>query len=115
MENFTERLKAMMKRGALTVADTARLFDRERRTVSSWVLDGRLPTGARAEETFDTLRRLEEDVRAGRGYPIPPRLSKRNRAEYVRLLGERELERARVLAAGSAPERLVRRPGAKKD
>ena len=108
MKDFTERLKLLMERGALTQADTAQLFGRERRTVASWVKDGHLPTGPRAQSAFDRLRKLEKDVKAGRGYPIPEHLSKRNRAEYVFLLRENELESARVLAAGSTPERVVR-------
>lgn len=103
MENFTLRLKLLMARGELTVADTARLFDRERRTVSSWVRDGRQPTGARVAETFETLRQLEVEVERGRGFPIPRRLKKRERTAYVRLLGEGKLGRARVLAAGAPP------------
>lgn len=109
MENFTLRLKRVMTRGDLTMADIARLFDRERRTVASWVHDDRQPTGARARETFSRLIKLEKDVKARLGYPIPLKLSKRDRAEYVRLLGERKLERARVLAAGPPPEGVVRR------
>lgn len=108
MENFTLRLKVLMARGALTNADTATLFDRERRTVSSWVNDGRQPTGARAEEAFDKLRQLERAVEAGYGFPIPQRLSKRDRAAYVRSLGAK-LERNRVPEAGSPTKRVVRR------
>lgn len=108
MKDFTERLRLLMERGALTQADTAQLFGRERRTVASWVKDGFLPTGIRAPRAFERLKELERDVKAGRGYPVPEWLSKRNRAEYIWLLRENELESARVLAADSAPKRVVR-------
>lgn len=108
MEDFTERLIALMARGGLTKADTATLFDRERRTVASWVNDGRQPTGARAEEAFDKLRQLEHAVKTRKAFPIPQRLSKRDRAAYVRSLGAK-LERNRVPEAGSPTKRVVRR------
>ena len=109
MQEFTRRLRTIMRNGALTVADLARLFDRERRTVSSWVHDERLPTGARADEAHNRLSELETQVRKELGFPVPFQLSKRNRTAYIRLLGEGKLERARLLAAGSAPDRVVRR------
>lgn len=101
-KSFTERLQTCMDRGDLTVADVARLFDRERRTVSDWVHHGRLPTGARAQEADDRLTELEAAIRDKRGFPVPLRLSKRDRVKYVELIGEGKLERARVLAAGAA-------------
>lgn len=108
MQEFTRRLRTTMRNGDLTVADLARLFDRERRTVSSWVHDGRLPTGARADEAGKRLREIEVDIFHKRGFPVPFYLSKRDRTAYIRLLAEGKLERARLLAAGSPPKRLVR-------
>src|SRR5258708_22323768 len=108
MQEFTRRLKNAMRDGDLTVADLARLFDRERRTVSSWVHDRRMPTGARAEEAHDRLSELEMQIRKQFGFPVPFYLTKRDRTAYVRLLREGKLERARLLAAGSPRERLVR-------
>ena len=102
MQDFTHRLRRCMKAGALTVADTARLFDRERRTVSDWVHCGRLPTGARADEAYERLDALEKEIERCRGFPVPHRLSKRNRAQYIRLLGEGKLADARLLAEGAA-------------
>jgi transposase-like protein len=100
--SFTERLQRCMTRGQLTVADIARLFDRERRTVSDWVHKGRLPTGAREQEALDRLLQLEQAIRQKRGFPVPLRLSKRNRVKYVQLVGEGKLGDARVLAEGAA-------------
>ena len=108
MHDFTRRLKKAMRDGDLTVADLARLFDRERRTVSDWVNNGRLPTGARADEAHNTLSELETQIRKNLGFPVPFYLSKRKRTGYIELLWEGDLERARLLAAGSAPKRLVR-------
>lgn len=92
----------MMASGALTQADAAKLFDRERRTIASWIKAGHQPTGARANETFEILKQLERAVKAGRGLPIPLRLSKRERAAYVRELGAK-LERARLSKIGPSP------------
>ncbi|SRR5258708_6381641 len=108
MQEFTRRLKNAMRDGDLTVADLARLFDRERRTVSSWVQDERMPTGARADKAHDKLSELETQIRKQLGFPVPYYLTKRDRTAYVRLLREGKLERARLLAAGSPPKRLVR-------
>lgn len=102
MEDFTLRLRVAMTSAALTVADAARLFDRERRTVSDWVHEGRLPTGARAQEAYDRLEALEKAIARGRGFPVPHRLSKRDRVKYIELVGDGKVGRARLLAESVA-------------
>jgi len=111
MDKFTKRLKACMRAGVLTVSDMARLFDRERRTVSDWVHNGRIPTGVRAVETLRRLSQLERQIERGEGFPVPLRLSKRARTEYIRLLSGGKIGRARILAGGSTTRRrgVVRR------
>jgi len=108
MHGFTRRLRSAMQRAALTNADAARLFDRERRTVSDWMYNGRLPTGARANEAEQRLQQLEIDITHRIGFPVPLDLSKRDRAAYIRSLGRGLRERARLLSVGPPPKRLVR-------
>jgi len=105
MDKFTKRLRWCMKVGVLTVSDMARLFDRERRTVSDWVHNGRIPTGVRAVETVRRLSQLERQIERGEGFPVPLRLSKRARTEYIRLLSGGKIGRARILADGVTTRR----------
>lgn len=102
MEDFTKRLRLAMKMASLTVADTARLFDRQPRTVSDWVNLGRLPTGARSRDALNRLARLERAIERQHGFPVPLRLSKRDRVRYIELVGEGKVADARILAENSA-------------
>lgn len=95
--------------GRLTVADIAWYLGRSHKTVREW-FKGRQPDAANHAYAFKKVGQLASAIAAGRGFPIPD-LNKRARAEYMRLLGEGHLGRARILAADPAKQRLVRRLG----
>lgn len=73
-----------MKVGNLRVADLARWFDRPHPTVSTWVKQGRQPSGGPTDvEHFHALLDLlEQLVKKNKGFPVP-RLSPGARIEHV--------------------------------
>ena len=108
MKEFTRRIIWCKEHGHLTVADLARLFDRDARTVSDWVRKSRIPVGARVDDALKRLAYLELSIKLKRGFPVPIYLSKRNRTEYIRLLAGGHLERARIFASRATGSGLVR-------
>lgn len=105
---FTKTLRACHKRGRLTIGDLKWFFGRDFHTVREWLVNGRQPTGARNEEAADQLLKLNGLIRLKKLLPAPLTLTKRNRAEYMRLLGGGYFVRAHLLAAHTAPGRAVR-------
>ena len=73
-----------MKVGNLRIADLARWFDRPHATVSTWVKEGRQPSGGPTDvEHFHALLNLlEQLISKKKGFPVP-RLSPARRIEHV--------------------------------
>ena len=86
MPSFQTRLQQAMWKANLTVADLARWFDRPHATVRGWVVNGTGVGGAPGDVAAIELhlRRLEALANKKKG-PFPvPRLSPRERIEYLR-------------------------------
>ncbi len=56
--SFQKRLKTVMRRRNMRVADVARWFGRPYTTVREWVLNGRVPDGTERDRKF-IERKLE--------------------------------------------------------
>ena len=111
MGAFTKLLRTAQRKGKLTVGDLRWWFGRDYHTVREWSIKGREPTGARADEAWQWLEKLIRAIENERdGFPIPVDLTKRERARYMRKLGNgRNRAHARIPAARAARKRVVRR------
>src|ERR1700746_2215390 len=99
MKSSTKTLKSCMRRGQLSSADLRWWFGRDYFTVREWVVNERVPRqGAHVRRTWESLDALHNAIILRKGFPIPLDLRKRERAAYIRLLGEGKLGRARLLA-----------------
>ena len=76
-----------MTAGNLRVSDLARWFDRPHATVSTWVKEGREPTGTPTDvgHFFAFLGLLEKLIKTKRGFPVP-HLSQGKRIKYIMLI-----------------------------
>jgi hypothetical protein len=100
MDAFATRLAKVMRVGDLTIADLHHWFNRPRYTVRMWVLLEREPRGPAGRLAHHALDRLEKEVMARRGFPVPANLSSLERPAYIRQV--RDGLRTRVPARGSA-------------
>jgi hypothetical protein len=107
-ELFSTALRDYKHHGRLTFGDLRWFFGRDYHTVREWVVHKRLPTGARRRQAHACLERLVRLIDTRKGFPVPLELSKRDRAEYMRALGEGKLAHARLLATRAADGRVVR-------
>ena len=64
---FQKRLKKVMDKGNMRIADLARVFGRRHSTVRGWVVDGREPAGTPRDvrELLSTLTNLEIRIDKG--------------------------------------------------
>lgn len=110
MHEFTKLLRSCQRKGKLTVGDLRQFFARDYHTVREWAIHGRIPTGPRIAQASKQLQRLEELIATKDGFPVPIDLSKRDRAAYMRRLGNgRKRADARLPATRAAAKRVVRR------
>ena len=81
---FQARLRSILERGNLTVADLARWLERPHATVSTWVNDGREPTGPTLDLAMLEAHVKDIETRIARkaGFPVPP-LSQPARIAYL--------------------------------
>jgi hypothetical protein len=82
--DFGHRLRVVLKKGNLRVADLARWFEKPHATVSEWVRNNRQPTGAPGdlEFIFELLEAIEKLIEQKRGFPVP-RLPPSKRIAYM--------------------------------
>lgn len=104
---FSDRLRECQQKGQLTVGDLHWFLRRHYRTVKEWAVNDRSPEGPRSAEMWKALDRIDALLQTG-VLPVPMELSKRQRSEFMRLLGEGRLGRAKILASRAAAQRRVR-------
>lgn len=82
--DFNIRLRTVIKKGNLRVADLARWFERPHATVSEWVKNARQPTAAPHDLEFieSSLAALENLIAQKRGFPVP-RMSPKQRVAHL--------------------------------
>lgn len=85
MKTFSERLRAVLKRGNLSVSDAARLFERPRPTVNGWVKRDLSPAGGPldVDNAYLMLGKLESFLQRSDMLPVPGRLSPLQRIRYI--------------------------------
>lgn len=85
---FAERLRIVLKKGNLRVADAARIFDRPHPTVNGWVKRGLNPGGGPTDvdNSYIMLGKLESFLQRSKLLPVPPKLSPPQRIRYVKKL-----------------------------
>lgn len=86
-KGFGKRLQHCAESAVLGVAELRWFFDRDYKTVREWLLRGREPEGVRRDEALLRLKRLEQLVKSELVFPLPAFMGKRQRSEYMRLLG----------------------------
>jgi len=89
VKEFQKRLKVVLRKGNLRVADLSRWFDRPHATVAGWVKDGHDPGGGPAdiEHAQSMLGLLEGLLEKRTGLPVP-RLSPQKRIAHLTSLRE---------------------------
>lgn len=85
---FSERLRVVLKKGNLRVADLAKVFDRPHPTVNGWVTRGLNPGGGPADvdDAYVMLGKLESFLQRSKLLPVPVKLSPSQRIGYVKKL-----------------------------
>jgi hypothetical protein len=106
VQAFTRQVKLAFKKHKISVADLRWFFGRDYKTVREWIVNDRQPEGARRDEALSRAASLERFLAAG-FLPAPLWLKKRDRAEYMRVLGEGNLERAGAIIADATRDRLA--------
>jgi hypothetical protein len=86
--NFPERLRIVLKKGNLRVADAAKIFDRPHPTVNGWVKRGLNPGGGPTDvdDAYIMLGKLESFLQRSKLLPVPTKLSPPQRIRYVKKL-----------------------------
>lgn len=84
MREFHIRLSRCVKRGDLTRSDLARWFDRPYSTIRDWLTNPRTPDGPAGRESWRLLDLLEKAIERDARFPVPPQLSGRYRAKYIK-------------------------------
>jgi hypothetical protein len=97
MRTFQERIAAVLRDGGMTIMDLSRWFERAYPTVRTWQ-NGREPWGPHGEESRALLATLESLIAAGEVFPVPVKLSPRQRRAYI----ERVRDESRLLKTHSA-------------
>jgi hypothetical protein len=97
MRTFQERIAAVLRDGGMTIMDLSRWFERAYPTVRTWQ-KGREPWGPHGEESRALLVTLEQLIEAGKVFPVPVKLSPRQRRAYI----ERVRDESRLSKTHSA-------------
>jgi hypothetical protein len=82
MRTFQQRIAAVLRDGGLTIMDLSRWFERAYPTVRTWQ-EGREPWGPHGEESRALLVTLEKLIAAGKVFPVPVKLSPRERRAWI--------------------------------
>lgn len=85
---FAERLRIVLKKGNLRVADAVRIFDRPYATVDGWVKRGLNPGGGPVDvdNSYIMLGKLESFLQRSKLLPVPTNLKPPQRIRYVKKL-----------------------------
>jgi hypothetical protein len=85
---FSERLRVVLAKGNLRVADAAKIFDRPHSTLDGWINRGLNPGGGPidVDDSYIMLGKLESYLQRSKLLPVPTRLSPPQRIRYVKKL-----------------------------
>ena len=87
---FAERVKSVMNRGNMRIADIARIMHRSHSTVYGWVTKDFNPQGAPqdVEVVYKWLDKLEQDLstQSSKLLPVPRGMSNYQRTKHIEIL-----------------------------